>query len=163
MRDRKDDRATIIALVKQECEFRQLETQLICSIIELESSFDTFAMRYEPEAMRVFAVEESAKINGIAEVTERVAQKFSLGLGQVLGSTLRWLGFRDLLTSQCDPATGIHWCCEAFEKLGHPYMALDEKIAAYNAGSVQRNPDGTFKNQKYVNTVLNYYKGKKYE
>lgn len=159
-----DQRPAIVSLIKQECARRDLEAQLICSLIDVESSFNPFALRYEPTAMRTYAATVCANTNGISWETEFQAQRFSWGLGQILGSTARWLGFRNLLSTLCDPKTGIFWTCEAFEKLGSPYKTLEEKIAAYNAGSVQLRSDGSsFLNQKYVDRVLNFYRGSKYE
>lgn len=158
-----NDFPLLVALIKQECKKRDLDSQLICSIIDSESSFNTYAIRYEPMSMRTLVVPICARLNKITEETEAMSQKFSWGLGQVLGSTARWCGFRDILPSLCDPKTGIHWCCEVFEKLGSPYKETEEKIAAYNAGSVQRTPEGEIVNQKYVSRVLTFYKEGKYE
>lgn len=158
-----NDRPLLVSLVKQECKRRELDSVLICSIIDTESSFNPYAIRYEPRSMRTVAAKACAKVNRISEDTEEMAQHFSWGMGQILGSTARWLGFRDLLSSLCDAKTGIFWCCEAFEKLGAPYKEMDDKIAAYNMGSLQQKPDGTIVNQKYVDRVLNFYKEGKYE
>lgn len=158
-----NDRPLIVSLIKQECARRELDAQLICSIIDTESSFNTYAIRYEPLAMRTVSASVCARVNRISEETEQMAQRFSWGLGQVLGSTARWIGFRDILPSLCDPKTGIYWACETFDKLGSPYKAMEEKIAAYNAGSLKKQPDGTIVNQKYVDKVLQFYKGAKYE
>lgn len=157
-----NNRLLYIALVSQECKRRELDSKLICALIETESSFNTYAMRYEPESMTAVSVSAIAKQNRITEATEQQCQKFSWGLGQVLGSTARWLGYKDPLPALCDPKQGIYWCCEAFQKLGNRYSSMEEKIAAYNAGSARRKKDGTFVNQSYVDKVLNYYNNGKY-
>lgn len=158
-----NDRSLMVSLIKQECARRELDAQLICALIEAESGFNTYAMRYEPNSMRPVATSVCARVNRISEETEAQCQRFSWGMGQVLGSTARWLGYRDALPFLCDPKQGIFWTCEAFEKLGSPYKLPEEKLAAYNAGSVKKQPDGTFVNQKYVDRVLQYFRGKKYE
>lgn len=107
--------------------------------------------------MRVVAASSVAKMNRITEETEVMAQKFSWGLGQVLGSTARWLGFKGLLSELCEPKTGIFWCCEAFQRLSSRYKEIDYQIAAYNAGSLQKRADGSIVNQKYIDKVLKLY------
>lgn len=152
-----------IKLVHEECLRRgTLDPRLICAVIDTESSFEPYTIRFEPRSMRPVASAICAKTNGITLETEENAQRFSWGLGQVLGSTARWVGFRDLLPALCDAATGIYWLCETFERLGEGYKETAEKIAAYNAGSVQRRTDGTFINQNYVDRVQKFLSEKSY-
>jgi soluble lytic murein transglycosylase-like protein len=158
-----NDRHLYIALIKQECSKRNLDAQLICAIVETESAFNTWAIRFEPGVMRPVSASVCARLNRTTEETETTGQRISWGLGQVLGSTARWIGFRDALPSLCDPKQGIFWACEAFDKLGGHHKLIEEQIASYNAGSVKKQPDGTFVNQKYVDRVLQYYRGSKYE
>lgn len=158
-----NDRILFITLIKQECSKRKLDAQLMCALMETESSFNTYAMRYEPGVMRTVSTSVCARLNRITEETETQCQRFSWGLGQVLGSTARWLGYRDALSALCEPKQGIFWACEAFEKLGDKYEHMEEKIASYNAGSVKRREDGTFVNQRYVDKVLKFYRESKYE
>lgn len=158
-----NDRPQYIALIKAECLKRNLDPQLICAIVDTESAFNTWAVRYESGVMRPVAVSVCAKVNRISEDTETQCQRISWGLMQVLGSTLRWIGYRDHLPAICDPKQGIFWGCETFEKLGDPYKFREEKISAYNAGSVKKHDDGSFINQKYVDKVLQFYRGSKYE
>lgn len=157
------DRSQIISLVKQECARRHLDHALICSIIEVESSFNPYKFKLEHSKDAPFAVGVCARALGITEETEEQGQQFSWGLGAVLGITARGLGFRGLLPSLCDPVTGIYWCCQAFEANGRRYKTVEEKVAAYNAGSVRRDENGVIRNQKYVDKVMKNYRGVKYE
>ncbi len=133
------------------------------AIIEVESAFNPWAVRYEPNSEAQSAVVECSRLLGITQLTEQVSQKFSWGLGQVMGSTARSLGYRGPLTLLCSPITGIHWCCEAFQKNGARYAKLEDKIAAYNAGSARKRTNGQYINQSYVDKVMRIYLGKQDE
>ena len=102
-------------------------------------------MRFEAASkLKQLTPAQFSKLNGITLDTEIVAQRCSFGLGQVLGATARSYGFQGPLVSLCDPQVGIEWCCTVFKKNGARYATDDEKVIAYNAGSVFRDKDGAF-------------------
>jgi membrane-bound lytic murein transglycosylase MltF len=157
------DQETYQLLIRAECEKRKLpDFKILCAIAEHESSWNPWAIRYEPMATYQVAVDDCARLNGITIATEKTAQKFSFGLGQIMGATARWMGYRRLLTELCDPHTGIYWMCEAYAKLGDKYEKIEEKIAAYNAGSAKLTDAGLLINQSYVDSVLKLYRSKNY-
>lgn len=145
-------------LIAKECSNRGLDPLLITAIIQIESSFNPWAIRYEAASKYQVVAAQYARLVHISLATEQIAQKFSWGLGQVMGSTARWLGFQGILPQLCDPETGIHWMCEYFTKNCLKYTKLEEQIAAYNAGSPRRTPEGALVNQEYVYKVLNVYR-----
>jgi hypothetical protein len=145
------------SLIAKECLARGLDTNLLTAIIQVESSFNPWAMRFEPASRTLVTPSQFAKLLGITTATEETAQKSSWGLGQVMGSTARWLGFHGSIPQLCDPETGIYWACEYFQKNCLKNKGLSAQIASYNAGSVRRNQDGTIMNQAYVDRVLGVY------
>lgn len=171
----------ILQLIKTTCTRRKLDYQLMCALIEVESSFNTYAVRFEPvqtpdtddpvERLRIttsnqaraFHPEKFAKKNGITLITEIALQRCSVGLGQVLGSTARSLGFDGPLLKLCDPNTGIFWSCEAFERPIKPCHSIEEEVASYNAGTARIDKaTGKLENQGYVDKVMKLYMAKKY-
>jgi soluble lytic murein transglycosylase-like protein len=75
-----------------------------------------------------------------------------------MGATARDMGFDgSFLTALCDPFTGLEYGCRYLRSLIKRY-GWDQRagVAAYNAGSAVRKPDGTFKNQDYVDAVAKF-------
>lgn len=148
---------TFQPLIVKACSSQGLDPKLITAIIEVESNFSPWAMRFEPRSKMQVSPYQFAKLLNISVPTEETAQRCSWGLGQVMGATARWLGFHGALPQLCDPETGIFWMAEYFEKSCMRYKTMEEQISAYNAGSVNRAPDGKFWNQTYVDRVLKAY------
>lgn len=85
---------------------------------------------------------------------EWTGQQASWGLMQVMGAVAREMGFHGpYLPQLCDPATGLDIGTKFFLVLMARHGKALDAIAAYNAGSPQRNPDGTYINQQYVDKV----------
>ena len=133
---------------------------ILDALIQVESSYDTLAIRYEPLSKSESIPKKYAKINMISEDTEIILQKMSWGLAQVMGSTARWLGYSgNLMLLAIDPSLGLKWACAYLDHLHEKFHEGDLVIAAYNAGTPRRNPDGSFKNQRYVDAVMRIYNG----
>jgi hypothetical protein len=92
--------------------------------------------------------------NGITLATERCLQRFSYGLGQIMGATCRSLGFTGFLPDLLDPSLNMDYVLKFFEKTCGQYVYTADKIAAYNAGSVKRLANGAYFNQDYVDKVM---------
>ena len=123
-----------------------LDPYLIAAICEVESRFDTFAIRYEPHYRWLFGEELSP--------TETISQKTSWGLMQVMGAVARERGLRSkYLSVLTTPKIGIRFGCAHLawfrDKKGY---SGDDMIAAYNAGS-PRKKSGIYLNQGYVDKV----------
>lgn len=144
------------ALINQECKPRGINPFLIYAIVRAESNWNPWATRYEPLSSYKVGNPKIALQLGISQITEQISQKISFGLGQIMGSTSRSLGYKDHLTKLCDPKTNIFWMCELIEKISEKYSKIEDKIAAYNAGSVRHNADGFYSNQIYVDKILTY-------
>lgn len=157
------DQESYQAMIRAECEKRKLpDFRVVCAIIEHESSWNPWAIKFEPRTRDPIFPINYAKINHITADTERTLQQYSFGLGQIMGYKARELGYQRLLTELCDPHTAIYWTCELYAKLDAKYKTIEEKIAAYNEGSVRLNDEKKFLNQDYVDSVLKLYRSKNY-
>ncbi|HKQ87273.1 MAG TPA: lytic transglycosylase domain-containing protein [Candidatus Acidoferrales bacterium] len=88
-----------------------LNPALVCAVIEEESSWDTYAIRYEPLFRRRYV--RPLKLPS----TEEVARSTSWGLMQVMGQVAREHGFKGRFLSEiCSPAVGVEVGCIVFAK-----------------------------------------------
>lgn len=130
-----------------------LPVPLVASIIEIESSWNRYAMRYEPSFSHTMQLKENSKRLGITFPSEQIGQKTSWGLMQVMGATARLMGFKGHFPELCDVDLGIEWGCRYLRWQSNRYKTQDEWIAAYNAGTARRMADERFANQEYVDKV----------
>ena len=128
---------------------------LVQAIIEVESSGDPLAMRYEPEWP--YFVETG--VRGVSRATEEMQQATSWGLMQVMGTTARELGCdAPFLSALCSPRVGLEFGCRYLAKQLARYDGNEvAAVAAYNAGTARRRDDGDWINQSYVNKVWSAY------
>ena len=92
-----------------------LDASLVCAVIEQESSWNPWAMRYEPAFFTKYVA--SLYTNNKVSATEAYARGMSWGLMQVMGQVARENGFTDhYLSGLCDPATGIDLGCRVLRK-----------------------------------------------
>lgn len=128
----------LIALAGKIAAEHKLEPALVCAVIEHESSWDTFAVRYEPEFMHRYI----APLIGRSAITgtEAYTRSMSFGLMQVMGQVAREEGFDGpFLTALCDPEFGIEYGCRRLGRamtIAHGGAA--EALLSYNGGA---NPE----------------------
>jgi soluble lytic murein transglycosylase-like protein len=135
-----------------------LPVALIAAIIQVESGWNTWAIRFEPAFLKTYVQMHPERFGpGISRETERIQRATSFGLMQVMGQTARELGAKQtFLTELCRPEIGIHLGCRYLARQRARFEAehgLDGAIAAYNAGSPRRNESGEFFNAPYVAKV----------
>ncbi len=144
-----EGKADFLPIVTKLCSERSLDSDLICALIQTESAWNPYAVRFELSFQFIENPAVHAKRNGITQKTERYLQKFSWGLGQIMGGTARGLGYRGPLTQLVDPEVNIELIGEYFIKRCLRYSDEQKQIAAYNAGSVVMQ-NGRFINEDYV-------------
>src|SRR6266699_7244427 len=104
----------LIALAQRAAEAHALWPDLVCAIVEQESAWNPWALRYEPAFYEKYTAPQIAR-GAIADVTESRARAFSWGLMQVMGQVAREYGFAGAsLASLCDPAVGLEIGCRVF-------------------------------------------------
>lgn len=133
-----------------------VDANLVLAIIEQESGFNQWAIRYEPEFKYVLTADKFATMNRITTQTETQLQKMSIGLMQVMGAVYRELGFTESLAKCFDPSISIYYGCLKIKQLMGRYSSLSDVIASYNAGSPRRDSSGAYVNQHYVDSVLSH-------
>lgn len=87
-----------------------LDGALVCAVVEQESSWDPWSIRYEPDFFTRYVLPLQEK-NIIHTDTEARARAFSWGLMQLMGQVAREVGYTGNLAALCAPATGLHWGC----------------------------------------------------
>ena len=140
-------------VVLRHAKANNIEFRLLDAIIATESSYNQWATRYEVNFKVSDDVVVYARKNNITRTTEVELEKFSWGLGQIMGGTARWLGFIGPLPLLCVPDQNLLVMVKLIKKLQKRYTQEEEIIAAYNAGSARKLEDGSFRNQDYVDKV----------
>lgn len=135
-----------------------LPPALVRAVVAVESEGNPWATRYEPAFYDRYI--SSSKIKSIPPCsvsTEARLRATSFGLLQIMGAVARERGFdAPFLTALCDPDTGLEFGCRHLGWLAQQYrdkFGWEGVIAAYNAGSPRKLPDGRWVNYPYVDKV----------
>ena len=130
----------LIALARRIAAAHALDPALVCAVIEQESSWNPYAMRYEPTFFSRYVA--PLYTNNKITASEAWARGFSWGLMQVMGQVAREHGFaaseHPFLSELCDPEQGIAVGCRVLSAK----LALAANDFPRNAvrGSVSVNP-----------------------
>ncbi len=118
-----------------------LDPALVCAIVEQESAWQPWAIRFEP----AFFAKYVAPLFAICKIepatnTEAYSRAISWGLMQVMGQTARERGFAGKFLSElCDPATGLDAGCELLaHKLALAEGNIERALVLWNGGA---NPE----------------------
>jgi hypothetical protein len=130
---------------------------MLAAIVQVESGGEPAATRFEQHYTYLYKVKDFSSQNGITEITEAVHQKTSWGLTQIMGALARELGHNGQLPELIDPDLNLRLCCKHLTNLIKRYPKREDMLAAYNAGSPIKGIDGKYKNQGYVDKVLNRF------
>jgi soluble lytic murein transglycosylase-like protein len=107
--------AQLIALARKFAAAESLDPALVCAVVEQESAWNPWAMRFEPRffSKYVAALYTTNKVSA----SEAYARGFSWGLMQVMGQVAREAGFDALyLSALCDPDHGLATGCKVLRK-----------------------------------------------
>lgn len=111
--DGRSTRDELIACVRAVASESGLDGALICAMVEQESAWNPWAIRYEPQFYARY-VEPLIARERISE-TEARARATSWGLLQVMGQVAREHGFSGAsLAELCDPVCGAEFGCKVF-------------------------------------------------
>lgn len=147
---------TLESLIADTADRHHLAVRLVRAIVQVESAGCPWAVRYEPAFFRTYVESQNHPVyRGCSRDTEERLRATSFGLMQIMGQTARERGFEGpFLTELCDPALGLEYGCRHLVRQIQRYQGdLMMAVAAYNAGSARRDPDGSFRNQGYVDKV----------
>jgi soluble lytic murein transglycosylase-like protein len=145
-----------VALAQRAAEVHGLWPELACAIVEQESAWNPWALRYEPAfydkyiATSLTARRPDHQASRLAALTspeipddptESRARAFSWGLMQVMGQVAREHGFAGALASLCDPAVGLEIGCRVFAtKLAAAEGNVTRALLLWNGAGNQDYP-----------------------
>jgi len=125
----------LVPLARKAAVAQSLDPALVCAIVEQESAWNPWAMRYEPLffAKYVASLYTSNKISA----SEAYARGFSWGLMQVMGQVARETGFDALfLSALCDPEQGLALGCKVLRKKFDAAAGdIPRALLAWNGGA----------------------------
>jgi soluble lytic murein transglycosylase-like protein len=124
----------LVALARTIASAHGLDPALVCAVVEQESAWDAYAIRYEPG----FRARYVAPLD--LPPTEEIARSISWGLLQVMGQVAREHGFqRPFLSALCDPSAGLTFGCIVLAaKLAAGSDNVARGLARWNGGG---NPE----------------------
>lgn len=110
-----------------------LSPSLVCALVQQESAWNQFALRYEPAFFQKYVAPLYAA--GKIDVTETYSRCFSWGLMQVMGQVAREFGFEGSLGVLLDPSWGLDTGCKVLaHKLDRAKGNVEQALLAYNGG-----------------------------
>lgn len=105
----------LLAFARKAAAAQSLEPALVCAIVEQESAWNPWAMRYEPAFFSKYVA--PLYTNNKITATEAYARGFSWGLMQVMGQVARESGFdAQFLSALCDPEQAPAVGCKVLRK-----------------------------------------------
>jgi len=105
----------LLAFARKAAVAQSLDPSLVCCVIEQESGWNPWAMRYEPAFFNKYVA--SLYTNNKISASEAYARGFSWGLMQVMGQVARETGFdAPFLSALCDPELGLTIGCKVLRK-----------------------------------------------
>ena len=127
---------------------------------EIENLISKASIAYNvPKAVIKATIKVESDFNPTAFRQEPHKKDASWGLMQVLLGTARWITKNPDLTASAlmQPEFNIYTGTKYLAYLQGKYPNVKDMIAAYNAGSPRRNPDGTYVNQAHVDKWYKWY------
>ena len=107
--------AHLVGAARKAAATQSLDPALVCAVVEQESGWNPWAIRYEPLFFAKYVA--GLYTNNKVSASEAYARGFSWGLMQVMGQVAREAGFDSLyLSALCDPEQGLAVGCKVLRK-----------------------------------------------
>ncbi len=131
----------LIDLVRSIAIAHGLDPALVCAVVEQESAWNCWAVRYEPEFLSRYVA--PLYTAGKLTATEAYMRSMSWGLMQVMGQVAREHGFDGASLSElCDPSCGIEIGCRVFAtRVARARGDVVAALLAWNGGANSNYPD----------------------
>ena len=125
----------LVAMASRAAAAQSLDPALVCAVVEQESGWNPWAMRYEPAFFAKYVA--PFYTNNKVSASEAYARGFSWGLMQVMGQVAREHGFDPLfLSTLCDPEQGLAIGCKVLRrKLDSMAGDTTRGLLAWNGGA----------------------------
>lgn len=123
---------TLVKLTKSIASKYMIDPLLACAVIEQESNWNPYALRYEPAFFAKYVA--PLYTNNRVNVTEAYARSFSWGLMQVMGQVAREAGYQGPLPQLCEPEFGIATGCAVLRKKLEG-RKVEDGLLAWNGGA----------------------------
>ncbi len=136
------DREALELLARSVASRHQLYPELVLAIIEQESGFNPWAIRYEHGFFQRYILPQWVN-SKLPSITEAQARAFSWGVMQVMGQVAREHGFEGaFLAELCDPAIGLEVGCRVLAaKLAAADGNVTKALLLWNGGSNAAYPE----------------------
>jgi soluble lytic murein transglycosylase-like protein len=130
----------VIDLARRIAADHGVDPQLACAVIEQESAWNPWAVRYEPGFLSRYVA--PLYTAGKLSATETYTRSMSWGLMQIMGQVAREHGFSESsLAELCDPATGIEFGCRVLAaRIAHAKGNVVDALSAWNGGANPNYP-----------------------
>ena len=130
----------LVVLAKRQAISFALDPALVCAVVEQESAWNPFAMRYEPAFFAKYVA--PLYTNNKITASEAYARGFSWGLMQVMGQVARESGYdAPYLSAICDPQQGLAIGCKVLRKKFDAASGdTTRALLAWNGGANQQYP-----------------------
>jgi soluble lytic murein transglycosylase-like protein len=125
----------LVALARRAAAAQSLDPALVCAVVEQESGWNPWAMRYEPAFFAKYVA--NLYTNNKISASEAYARGFSWGLMQVMGQVARETGFdAAFLSALCDPEQGLATGCKVLRKKFNAMAGdMTRALLAWNGGA----------------------------
>ena len=125
----------LIDLARQIACEHVLDPALVCAVIEQESAWNPWAVRYEPGFLARYVA--PLYTAGKFSATEAYTRSMSWGLMQVMGQVAREFGFEESsLGELCDPVIGLEFGCRILAaRLARAKGDVSAALLAWNGGA----------------------------
>ena len=127
--------AQLVSFARKAAAVQSLDPALVCAVVEQESGWNTWALRYEPAFFAKYVA--SLYTNNKVSASEAYARGFSWGLMQLMGQVARETGFdAPFLSSLCDPEMGLAAGCRVLRrKFDAQGGDITKALLAWNGGA----------------------------
>jgi len=139
-----------IKKIFEDYKFEIVNLPLVLAIIEQESSFEPYAIRYEPKLSNKYIQDpKKHKPKNCSYDTEVFLQKCSFGLMQIMGFNARVYGMTGWLTKLFSPFENLTYGIKHLDYLENKRKIknLERLMGAYNGQN----------NEQYVRSVMTRY------
>lgn len=132
---------SLLDAAKQAAANAGLEYALVAAVVEQESSWVTWSIRYEAAYYDRY-IKPLVDSGRLKNPTEATARAFSWGLMQVMGDTARNIGYTGHIAMMCEPPTGLMIGCAVLNaKIKAAQMDVHLGLQMYNGGSAPNYAD----------------------